>query len=828
MPQQSTAPDHAHVTTVPAESPENSSFIGMDQESESPKIFHATPDAVNGAGSVEGARLTHAQSLGHPWALPRATHLGFPPGPDVAGYWLRGFFWGVVTLVLAFALRMLEWPSWQNPEFRLGSQWLLATHDAYHWVAGAEGIGLAVGHPMAEMLRWMADALGTYPAAVAFWFPAVLASLVALIVFAWVWALGSMEAGVAAGLLTSLAPGFLARTLLGYYDTDLVTLFFPLLMTLAPASWAMRYMLLPQMVLRRLAIGSGIMTARRLFSRGVPDAVLAGRLRQAEHLGNPLRWQWVVLLGCSGVISWWTQEWHSVFPYLIRYNVLLLAFMSLIMAPRGRRALLLLGSLAYALPTLTGPVGLVFSLLLLLAGTRPGLKARRFLCRPWVLALLWVGVAGLLVRGEILTTLMNHVNAYLKHAGDVKSTGGGAALMYPSVNQSIIEVQDLSFAALFPYFHPWMEAAILGLVGFFVVIVRRPGALFLLPLAALGILSTKLGGRMVMFGAPVVAVGLALPLYWILQRLLRTSLRGAVAGLLTSAVLTALMVVPFVEMIPAMSQGPMINRRHAEALTRARTMTPQDSMLWLWWDWGYAAHYFAHRATIADGAQHAGPSLYLPAAVFATDNARFARQLIRYTALRGNEPGNVFDGLDGNSAQALMDKLRSDETPLIEAKGKLYLVVSFEMLRLGFWISNFGNWNFVTNTGEGGALSIVPQELAYRLDTGEVRLEGSTSAIYASSINVFEETGVTRRNYVQEWFDAHPNATQQQQQEFLSKRRNINFFFNRVTDEKLAMDEGLYNSLMVQLLMGEPQNPRFSPYFKLVYDNVFARIYEVL
>ena len=616
--------------------------------------------------------------------------------------------------------------------------------------------------------------------------------------------------------------------MLGYYDTDLVTLFFPLLMTLAPASWAMRYMLLPQMVLRRLAIGSGIMTARRLFSRGLPEDGLVERLRHAEHLGNPLRWQWIVLLGCSGVISWWTQEWHSVFPYLIRYNVLLLAFMSLIMAPRGRRALLLLGSLAYALPTLSGPVGFGFSLLLLLAGTKSGLKARRMLCRPWVLVLLWVGVAALLVHGEILTTLMNHVNAYMKHAGDVKSTGEGAVLMYPSVNQSIIEVQDLSFAALFPYFHPWMEAAILGLLGFFVVIVRRPGALFLLPLAALGILSTKLGGRMVMFGAPVVALGLALPLYWIWQRLLRTSLRGSVAGLLTSAVLVALMVVPFVEMIPAMSQGPMINRRHAEALTRARTMTPPDSMLWLWWDWGYAAHYFSHRATIADGAQHAGPSLYLPAAVFATDNARFARQLIRYTALRGNEAGNVFEGLDGNSAQALMDKLRSDETPLIEAKGKLYLVVSFEMLRLGFWISNFGNWNFVTHSGEGGALSIVPQELAYRLDTGEVRLEGSTSAIYASSITVFEETGVTRHNYIQEWFDAHPNATQQQQQEFLSNRRNINFFFNRVTDEKLAMDEGLYNSLMVQLLMGEPQNPRFSPYFKLVYDNVFARIYEVL
>ncbi|GKG93262.1 membrane protein [Desulfovibrionaceae bacterium] len=741
---------------------------------------------------------------------------------DAPHYWLRGLFWGLLTLGLAFGLRMMEWPCWQNPEYRLGSEWLLATHDAYHWVAAAEGFGLGVGHPMAEMLRLMAQTLHTYPAAVAFWFPAVLASLVAVIVFAWVWALGSMEAGVAAGLITSLAPGFLARTLLGYYDTDLVTLFFPLLMTLAPACWAMRYMLLPRMILRRLALGSGLKAAQRLWGeRGADEAHL-------ERLGNPLRWQWVLLLGASGVISWWTQEWHSVFPYLIRYNVVLLALMALIMAPRGRRGILLLGGLAYALPTLGGPAGFGFSLILLLAGSKAGRGLRHLLCRPLVLVLLWLGAAVLLVQGEILTTLINHANAYLKHSGDVRSTGEGMSLVYPSVAQSIIEVQDLSFAALFPYFHPWMEAAVVGLAGFVLVLFRRPGALFLLPLAALGLLSTKLGGRMVMFGAPVVAVGLTLPLYWLLQRLLRADLRGAVAGAATSCILLALLVAPFADMIQAISQGPIINRRHAEALTRARTMTPEDAKLWLWWDWGYAAHHFARRSTIADGAQHAGPSLYLPAAVFATDNARFARQLIRYTAKMGNEPGNVFEGLDGRAAQALMDKLRSSETPLVEAKGRLFVVVSFEMLRLGFWISNFGNWNFVTRQGEGGALSIVPQALAYRLDTGEVRLEGSTSTIYASSISVFEETGVTRRNYVQEWFDAHPKATPEEQKEFLSGRRNVNFLFNRVTDEKLAVDQGLYNSLMVQLLVGDPQDPRFSPYFKLVYDNVFARIYEVL
>ena len=272
----------------------------------------------------------------------------------------------------------------------------------------------------------------------------------------------------------------------------------------------------------------------------------------------------------------------------------------------------------------------------------------------------------------------------------------------------------------------------------------------------------------------------------------------------------------------------MINRRHADCLTQAQAMTPEKSMLWLWWDWGYAAHHFARRATIADGAQHAGPSLYLPAAVFATDNPRFARQLMRYTESRGNVAGNVFTELDENAAQSLMDRLRSPETALIAGKGRIFIIVSFEMLRLGFWISNFGSWNFVTHKGEGGALSIIPHELSYRLDTGEVRLSENDKAIDAASISVFQETGITHRDYVQEWVNSHPNATEEEKRLFLAKRRNVHFLFNTVTDEKLAIDERLANSLMVRLLLNNGHDPKLSPYFKLVYDNVFARIYEVL
>ena len=733
-------------------------------------------------------------------------------------FWLRGLTLGLLTFALAFGMRMLELPSWQNAEFRLGEEWLLATHDTYHWVAGAEGFEFGVGHPMSEMLRILAELLHTYPAAVAFWFPAVLASLVAVVVFAWVWALGSAEMGVAAGVLTSLAPGFLARTLLGYYDTDLVTLFFPLTMTLVPACWAMRFLLLPQMVLRDLVVRRGLW---RSGQHAAPVSV-------SMPVGNPLSWGWLLLLALSGLLSWWTQEWHSMFPYLIRYNVCLLGGMALVLSPAGRRGEMLLGTLAYALPTVAGAPGLAVVILPLLAGLPRLWKLSAVLRRPLVLCVLWGAVAFFVVNAEVLQTFIQHVGAYLKVAGDAKVSAGGDVLVYPSVAQSIIEVQDLDLDELLPYFHPWEEAAVLGFVGFLWVMFRRPGALFLLPLAALGLLSMKLGGRMVMFGAPIAAVGLTLPAFWLMQRLLRHELRGFWASMLLSAIMLSILGAPFAELIPNMTQGSLINRRHAEALSRARSITPENAMLWLWWDWGYAAHHFARRKAIADGAAHGGPSLYVPAAVFTTDSPRFARQLIKYTALKGNEPGNVFEGLNNQEAAELMQQLRSPETPLVQAPGKQYVVVSFEMLRLGFWITTFGNWDFLTQQGRGNALSIVPQGLSYRLDSGEVQVEGNDSSIFATTISVFEDGRMTHRDYVQEWFDKNPGASAEAQAKFLENRRNVHFLFNRVTDEKLVIDEALYSSLMVQLLVGKPNDKRFAQYFKLVYDNGFVRIYEVI
>ena len=72
------------------------------------------------------------------------------------------------------------------------------------------------------------------------------------------------------------------------------------------------------------------------------------------------------------------------------------------------------------------------------------------------------------------------------------------------------------------------------------------------------------------------------------------------------------------------------------------------------------------------------------------------------------------------------------------------------------------------------------------------------------------------------------NAAIKAWKEDMERRRNVHFMFNRVTGEKLVIDDRMYNTLMVQLLICDPGDPRFAPYFRLIFDNVFCRVYEVL
>ena len=222
--------------------------------------------------------------------------------------------------------------------------------------------------------------------------------------------------------------------MLGYADTDLVTLFLPLLIGLAPAVWVMHFL--------RHPLALPFHWFQRWTKRPIPIALDA----PGHQPYAPISAFWVFALSASGLLAWWSQEWHSMFPYIVRYNVALIGCMALLLARPGERRTALLAGLAYALPALGGPTGAMFPLTLLIAIMG---RERQFVAqlhRPAVLAAFWLMAAALLVDLSVLSTMLHHVQGYLKRAGDAVATGTPDPLVFPSVAQSIIEIQDLTRA----------------------------------------------------------------------------------------------------------------------------------------------------------------------------------------------------------------------------------------------------------------------------------------------------------------------------------------------------------------------------------------------
>ena len=363
----------------------------------------------------------------------------------------RWKYLGVCALafLISAGIRLLEAPRWEAQIYRVDGENLLATHDAYAWVAGAEQEhASAAGSPMALLLAFLSGLSKIGPANLAFWLPAGLAALSAIPIALWAFYLGARAgASLASGVLGSLAPAFYSRTRLGYFDTDWATLFFPLSVSLLLAIWIRPYL-------------------RRAGS----DPPAQRREVQPIRRSLPL----LIVIPLSLV-------WHGYIPAYVLSILWLALGLLLLQGERtsGQEALSTL--LALTLAAGAGWIGAGAGLLLLLLCSRvpPG-----SLNRPWGRRI----ACGLVLSSLVIFTALQlgdflavRIASYI---GTPVTNAGGLA--FPDSSVSIRETQQVNPAAALQgaAFQWWLGVA--GLVGFAWLIIKRPPAIFLAPLLVLG------------------------------------------------------------------------------------------------------------------------------------------------------------------------------------------------------------------------------------------------------------------------------------------------------------------------------------------------------
>ncbi|MFO7875220.1 MAG: STT3 domain-containing protein [Desulfovermiculus sp.] len=699
----------------------------------------------------------------------------------------------VVTYALTLGLRMYEAPAWDNSAFFIQGEKILATHDAYAWLAGAEGVGRKAGAALSDITFWVHSLTGIQYGNLAFWLPALISPLVVipLILLGRHWRLE--EGALAAGGLAAGCLGFFLRTRLGFYDTDLLALFFPLMFAVLLIIGLSPY------------LRSHWTTREEDFCAFNP----AHRKRFLFHcLGT----------GLVGLVYMWFYSKAS--PILLTC-LGTAGLCILILAPTWRQAGWLgLGLLITAALSLGSvPSWLGIAAVFWLLWRRPkwlesdtGLK--------WCL----LGLALIIVLdANLLFLFWSQTIKVLKYAKVFSvEPGGEGGLNLPVVGQSIREVQNLDVSNIIHRVAGnWVVfgVAVLGL-GY--VLYVYPLSLVFVPLLGLSLFSFVLGNRFTMYGGTVLGIGLGFGASLLLLRLhMRKSLRVGV-----QLVLCVLILLPSWEIATGLSPAPILPKPYARTFLELKEKTPKDARLWQWWDYGYAAQYYAERITFGDGGVHGGNILYPLARVHMAHSPRQARQLMQHITVSQQEEftanstkyknmdtfwkpylADPVAGLEDMGAAQAEEFVHSLAEEKLDWPGDLppqYFVVSWENLQLAYWISYYGTWDLVRGGADQGRIQQVKGEVNFDLDNGSMQL--SQKKLELSGLDVVDKENPRHFSW--------------------SNTGGTYAILNPHSQELYLLDEKIYQSMMVQMLIRDPK--RFEPDFDVEVDNFpWARAYRV-
>ncbi|MBM4309337.1 MAG: hypothetical protein FJ119_00090 [Deltaproteobacteria bacterium] len=380
---------------------------------------------------------------------------------------------------------------------------------------------------------------------------------------------------------------------------------------------------------------------------------------------------------------------------------------------------------------------------------------------------------------------------------------------------------------------------LLAAAGFILLVWRRRAqVLFLLPFIIMSYLAFTTANRFILFMIPLVALGTGYAGTCIWRFLHRV--RPLNACICTGIAL--LLAVPLYTKNTETTRMPKEPGFMVQAMYRIREVTPQDAVIWAWWDHGYALTYYARRATINDGSIHGGELTVFNAIPYAAGSFRLAANFMQFYVSRGI-PGmrkvyKQFDDRHVCGLQFIQDVLRAGPeaarsiieqaalTPDNDCKSTedwlrfffpgqkrpLYLVCDHLLNRTAYWWYWFGTWDTVARTGTHPRFRAHDQ---IHFDRETVKGAGGLVIDRATGTYLQNEQRVPLGR-----IDLHARGRTRTLNDY--SRSGLHFEFNRDHRHGAIMDAGIADSVFSRLFIRTQPDTRYfkpvinsPPYFQL-------------
>ena len=569
------------------------------------------------------------------------------------------FFYILSAYVLSIAVRLfLYYQASDNANyFYNGNIIPLWTADAGLYGYYANQILSGVSYPfVAEympgyLLSWIVNLTGISLNNALFFAPAFLASLVVIPMILIANRYKMVTFGLYSAFIGSIMTSYYYRTHLGYYDTDVLNLFLPLLAI---------YFLI-----------------KLVEDKNILDALYAS----------------LMLISFS---LWY----HSSSAIILT----IIAFYFLYILVLDRKETLFYQSLFLILISLL-PLAIAIKLTLLISLFILFFYLKKSIEIDYKYYLLAI-ILGLVALSFSIDNSLYYerVDNYINKSSSIELTTQEGAIKLKSTLNSVLEAKGISWQTMTKRVSGTMLFFILALFGYIALLVKHRSFILTLPLALLALLSMVAGLRFTTYGVMIFAFGLVFGVHLIFNLLLvkwgefSEKISQIASGIFLLLVITFTFNTIFNHNRYSLSPTLFNSTDDMKKLDELKSTLKKDDFIMTWWDYGWLLWYYTNnKNTLIDNGKHQQDN-FIVSKILLSDSQTFTKNaslffVEKYYEGMAKGSSKVMDYFTQNYPMSYLNELKKEDVTLPSSKRDVYIVLHKYMLTSLGTIESFSNLN---------------------------------------------------------------------------------------------------------------------------------------
>ncbi|WP_331775755.1 STT3 domain-containing protein [Sulfurospirillum sp. 1612] len=700
---------------------------------------------------------------------------------------MKVFVYILGAYLFSIAIRLIwvyQFNGYEN--FMWNHQFMINTNDGYFWAQGARDLirGFATPHsgsPLSAgaslLTYWIYEVLPFSLETVIFYMPAFLSSLLVIPMILIAKSINKSELGLIAALLASITWSYYNRTMVGYYDTDMLNIVLPVFLL-----WSL---------------------------------TLAFRSQEEKYL---------IFTALEIIIyRWWYPQSYSLeFAF---FGLILLY--TLIYKRKSIYHYKLLAIMLFAMMGLPSLVRLVIVVVVYMAYKSKKLDTYIYYLLAFALVLFFLS-GGF---SPIWTQLKGYV---FKDATEL--VGHGMQLHFFSVMQTVREAGHIPFTTFANRISGDTLIFFFSLFGYIWFCFRYPVMLLGLPLLGLGFLAHVGGLRFTIYAVPVMAFGAAFAVVTLSEYLKKFLVEGKSSFYIRAifvSVVTLALLYPNIMHVIGYKVPTVFSKQEVTVLDKLKHVAHRKDYALAWWDYGYPLRYYSDVKTLIDGGKHSG-DVNFPVSYILTNPqniaAKLARLDVEYTEKSYHLAANNPDINRTNMEKMTLDYGFHDTNDFLASLDSnitlpkktrdIYFFLPFRMLGIFPTVARFSDMDLMSG-------NTIKRPFFYQTnrfkDSGDILNLGSNVLFNKKNgtLKVGNETVPIKDFYVTAY---EKNGKLIRQKQMLHPEGKISIIYMRSYNIFLVLDDAMLHSSYIQLFVFENYDKNL---FEPILLSPSAKIYKL-